>query len=69
MSMSIGSHQIRIGRDMRLLLITIGALTNQILIILIILAVMTNFEALRRLVMFRNKLDEDVQTVNKEFTN
>ena len=67
--MSIGSHQIRIGRDMRLLLITIGALTNQILIILIILAVMTNFEALRRLVMFRNKLDEDVQTVNKEFTN
>jgi hypothetical protein len=69
MSWSIGSHQIRIGRDMRLLLITIGALTNQILIILIILAVMTNFEALRRLVMFRNKLDEDMQTVNKEFTN
>ena len=69
MTMSIGSHQIRIGRDMRLLLITIGALTNQILIILIILAVMTNFEALRRLVMFRNKLDEDMQIVDKEFTN
>ena len=69
MSMSIGSHQIRIGRDMRLLLITIGALTNQIPIALIILAVMTNFEALRRLVMFRNKLDEDMQTVNKKFTN
>ena len=69
MTMSIGSHQIRIGRDMRLLLITIGALTNQIPIALIILAVMTNFEVLRRLVMFRNKLDEDMQTVNKEFTN
>ena len=69
MSMSIGSHQIRIGRDMRLLLITIGALTNQIPIALIILAVMTNFEVLRRLVMFRNKLDEDMQTVNKKFTN
>jgi hypothetical protein len=54
---------------MRLLLITIGALTNQIPIALIILAVMTNFEVLRRLVMFRNKLDEDMQTVNKKFTN
>jgi uncharacterized membrane protein YgaE (UPF0421/DUF939 family) len=54
---------------MRLLLITIGALTNQIPIALIILAVMTNFEAIRRLVMFRNKLDEDMQIVDKEFTN
>jgi CDP-L-myo-inositol myo-inositolphosphotransferase len=59
----------RMGRDVRLLLIVIGALTNQILIMLIILAVIANFEALRRLVVFRNKLDEDVQTINKEFVN
>jgi len=59
----------RMGRDVRLLLITIGALTNQIPIMLIILAVLANFEALRRLIVFRNKLDDDPQTVNKEFTN
>ena len=57
------------GRDVRLLLITIGALTNQIPVILIILAVIANFEALRRLVVFRNKLDEDIQVMNKEFIN
>jgi len=59
----------RMGRDVRLLLIVIGALTNQILIMLIILAVIANFEALRRLVVFRNKLDDDMQTINKEFVN
>jgi len=59
----------RMGRDVRLLLITIGALTNQILIILIILAVISNFEAIRRLIVFRNKLDENVQTMHREFTN
>jgi len=59
----------RMGRDVRLLLIVIGALTNQIPIMLIILAVIANFEALRRLVVFRNKLDENVQTTHREFTN
>ncbi len=61
----------RMGRDVRLLLIVIGALTNQVLIMLIILAVIANFEALRRLVVFRNKLedDEDIQIMNREFTN
>ncbi len=29
----------------------------------------TNFEALRRLIVFRNKLDDDAQTMNREFTN
>ena len=57
----------RMGRDVRLLLITIGALTNQIPIILIILAAIANFEALRRLIVFRNKLDADMQAMNKEF--
>ena len=59
----------RMGRDVRLLLITIGALTNQIPIMLIILAVLTNFEALRRLIVFRNKLDDDTQITNREFAN
>jgi len=68
-SMSVGRRQIRIGRDVRLLLITIGALTNQIPIMLIILAVLTNFEALRRLIVFRNKLDGDTQIMNREFAN
>jgi len=63
------SSKFRMGRDVRLLLITIGALTNQIPAILIILAVIANFEALRRLVVFRNKLDGDIQVTNKEFTN
>ncbi len=47
----------RMGRDVRLLLITIGALTNLIPIFLIIVAVLANFEALRRLIVFRNKLE------------
>ena len=59
----------RIGRDVRLLLITIGALTHQIPIILIIIAVLANFEALRRLIVFRNKLDDDTQIMNREFAN
>ena len=65
------SSKFRMGRDVGLLIITIGALTNQIPIILIILAVITNFEALRRLVVLRNKFDEDedMLIVNKEFTN
>ena len=59
----------RMGRDVRLLLVVIGALTNQIPIMLIILAVIANFEAIRRLIVFRNKLDDDMQTVNREFVN
>lgn len=59
----------RMGRDVRLLLITIGALTNQIPIFLIILAALANFEALRRLIVFRNKLDNDTQIMNREFAN
>ena len=59
----------RMGRDVRLLLITIGALTNQIPIMLIILAVIANYEALRRLIVFRNKLDDSPQITNREFAN
>lgn len=47
--------QIRIGRDMRLLLIFIGALSNQIFLVLAILAIITNVESIRRLVVLRPK--------------
>jgi CDP-L-myo-inositol myo-inositolphosphotransferase len=66
----VKGSKFRMGRDVRLLLIVIGVLTNQVLIMLIILAVIANFEALRRLIVLRNKLDdEDVQINNKEFVN
>lgn len=51
----------RMGRDVRLLLITIGALTNLIPLFLIIVAVISNFEALRRLIIFRNKLETPIE--------
>ena len=59
----------RVGRDMRLLIIVVGALTNQIPILLIIVAVLANFEAIRRLILFRNKLGYDVNDMHREFTN
>ena len=55
----VNRSKIRIGRDVRLLLITIGALTNQIPILLIIVAALANFEALRRLIVFRSKLENN----------
>jgi len=45
----------RMGRDVRLFLIFIGALSNQILITLAILAIISNFESIRRLVVMRFK--------------
>jgi hypothetical protein len=47
----------------------IGAITNQIPIMLIIIAVIANFEALRRLVVLRNKFDDEMYNVNREFAN
>jgi len=44
----------RIGRDIRLFLIMIGAIANQILPTLIILAIITNLESLRRLYVMRD---------------
>ncbi len=48
-------NRIRIGRDIRLFLIFVGALSNQILITLAILAIVGNFESIRRLVVLRFK--------------
>jgi len=46
---------IRIGRDIRLFVIFIGALSNQILITLAIIAILSNFVSIRRLVVLRFK--------------
>lgn len=64
-----GRIKFRVGRDMRLLIIVVGALTNQIPILLIIVAVLANFEAIRRLILFRNKLGDDVRDMHREFAN
>lgn len=48
--------RVRIGRDIRLLLIMIGALLNQLFYILVILGIITNVEAIRRLYVLRNKI-------------
>lgn len=64
-----GRIKFRVGRDMRLLIIVVGALTNQIPILLIIVAVLANFEAIRRLILFRNKLGDDMKGMHREFAN
>jgi CDP-L-myo-inositol myo-inositolphosphotransferase len=46
-------YAIRMGRDIRLFIIFIGALSGQILWTLAILALVTNFEAVRRLIVLR----------------
>lgn len=50
-----GNRGIMIRRDMRLFLIMLGALLNQVFYILIILAILTNIEAIRRLISLRNR--------------
>ena len=45
---------LRFGRDIRLFLILIGALTNQIFYTLILLGILTNVVALRRIYILRN---------------
>lgn len=48
-----GRYSIRIGRDIRLFLIFLGGLIGQILPTLLILAIITNYEAIRRLISLR----------------
>ena len=43
----------RMGRDVRLFLIFIGALSNQILITLVVVGIISNFEAIKRLITLR----------------
>jgi CDP-L-myo-inositol myo-inositolphosphotransferase len=50
-----GKARIRFGRDIRLLLIAVGAILNQLFCTLIILGILTNGESIRRLLVLRNK--------------
>jgi len=50
-----GKARIRFGRDVRLLLIAVGAMLNQVFFTLIILGILTNGESIRRLLVLRNK--------------
>ena len=45
---------LRVGRDIRLFIIFVGALLNQLLFTLIFLALLTNIESIRRLFILRN---------------
>ncbi len=47
--------EIRIGRDVRLFIIMVGALLNQVFYILVILGLVTNIESVRRLFSLRDK--------------
>jgi len=47
-----GKHYFRIGRDVRLFIIFLGAVTNQPLLILLTIALLSNTENIRRIVMF-----------------
>jgi CDP-L-myo-inositol myo-inositolphosphotransferase len=44
-------HYFRIGRDVRILIIFLGALINQILLVLFIIGVLTNVENIRRVLI------------------
>ena len=50
-----GKARIRFGRDIRLLLIAVGAMLNQVFFALIILGILTNGESIRRLLVLKNK--------------
>lgn len=49
--------EVRLGRDVRMFIILVGALFNQVFITLSVLAVLTNFESIRRVLILRNELD------------
>jgi CDP-L-myo-inositol myo-inositolphosphotransferase len=52
---SINQRTFRMGRDIRLFIVFIGAVLNQLIVVLLILAIVTNVESLRRLFIFRHE--------------
>ena len=46
--------EIRIGRDVRVFLIFLGAIFNQAYLILVVIAVLMNLETIRRIVICQN---------------
>ena len=51
----INKRPFRMGRDIRLFIVFIGAVLNQLIAVLLILAIVTNVESLRRLFVFRHE--------------
>jgi len=49
-----GTWQIRIGRDVRLFIILLGAVLNQIFILLVIIAIVMNLETVRRIIVCKS---------------
>jgi len=45
---------VRMGRDVRVFLILLGAILNQVYLVLIVIAVLMNLETIRRIVIFQN---------------
>mgnify|MGYP001142843935 CR=1 FL=1 len=52
---SITNRSVRMGRDIRIFIVFVGAILNQLLPTLIILSVLTNVESFRRLFVFRHE--------------
>jgi len=50
----IGRYSLRLGRDVRLFVIFLGAVFNQLLPTIIVLAITTNVESIRRLLIIRH---------------
>ena len=50
-----GRAGLRIGRDMRVFLIFLGAVTNQVLPVLVLIALVMNIETLRRILIARDR--------------
>jgi len=48
------SFRLRLGRDVRVFLIFLAAIFNQVFLVLIVLAVVMNVETIRRIIVCRN---------------
>jgi CDP-L-myo-inositol myo-inositolphosphotransferase len=58
---TLNTKSIRIGRDMRIFVILLGALLNQVELILIFVAVVMNIEVIRRLIISKNPNTETLK--------
>ncbi|MEN3189590.1 MAG: CDP-alcohol phosphatidyltransferase family protein, partial [Atribacterota bacterium] len=47
-----GKHYFRVGRDIRIFIIFLGAMANQSLLVLLVIALLCNIENIRRIVVF-----------------
>ncbi|MBU4510586.1 hypothetical protein KJ830_06015, partial [bacterium] len=60
-----GKHYFRIGRDVRLFIIFLGAVTNQPLLVLLTIALLSNTENIRRIVMFYKSVENGENRENR----